>query len=160
MTPQTVGDEHWALVWFALPCYSLLRTHMYWFTLHCIAEFNLWWLHREKLAKELLTRFPHSLGLVGEPCGSFWIELICECWLLNGLDCHCWFMLVFCYRTGLLISEQQRLESPQWTISKYAHFPHLLKTFLSYYFWWWARWEVEHLSKLVVKNICLHPYSP
>ena len=34
MTPQTVGDEHWALVWFALPHYFLLTTCMHWFALY------------------------------------------------------------------------------------------------------------------------------
>lgn len=41
MTPQTAGDEHWALVWFALPQYSSLTTHMYWFTLHSVVKLNL-----------------------------------------------------------------------------------------------------------------------
>ena len=42
MTPQTVGDEHWELVWFALSPYSLTNTCMYWFLLHSIVELNLW----------------------------------------------------------------------------------------------------------------------
>ena len=39
MTPQTMGAQ--ALVRFALPHYSLLMIHMYWFTLHCDAEIPL-----------------------------------------------------------------------------------------------------------------------
>jgi hypothetical protein len=33
---QTVGDVYWPFVWFALPHYLSLKTHMYWFTLHNI----------------------------------------------------------------------------------------------------------------------------
>jgi hypothetical protein len=42
MTPQTVGDEHWALVWLAPPYYSLLKPGMYQFALHSVVELNLW----------------------------------------------------------------------------------------------------------------------
>jgi hypothetical protein len=31
---------------------SLLRTHMYWSTLHCVVELHLLGLHREKLIKQ------------------------------------------------------------------------------------------------------------
>jgi hypothetical protein len=41
MTPQIVGDRHRDLVWFVLPPYSLLRTHMYWLALHSVVELNL-----------------------------------------------------------------------------------------------------------------------
>jgi hypothetical protein len=40
--PHTVGDEHLALVWFALPHYSLSKMCKYCFTLHSIVELNLW----------------------------------------------------------------------------------------------------------------------
>ena len=40
MTPQTVGDKHWALVWFV--SLSSLTTHLYWFALHSFVELNLW----------------------------------------------------------------------------------------------------------------------
>jgi hypothetical protein len=58
MTPQTVGDKHWALIWFALPHYSLLTTHVYWFALHSIVELNLWYhCHWEELTQELFMQF-------------------------------------------------------------------------------------------------------
>jgi hypothetical protein len=34
MTPQSVADQHWALDWFALPCYSSKKTRILWFTVH------------------------------------------------------------------------------------------------------------------------------
>jgi hypothetical protein len=65
MTPQTAGMG--ALVWFALPRYSLLRTYMYWFTLHSIVELCMWQCpHWEKLAQELLVRF------LTNHCGLKW----------------------------------------------------------------------------------------
>ena len=41
MTPQTVRDEHWASVWCALACHSLLMISMYWFALHSVVALNL-----------------------------------------------------------------------------------------------------------------------
>jgi hypothetical protein len=48
MIPQTVTDEHWSLVWFALPPYSLLTTHTYWFALHNVGELSLWYADVER----------------------------------------------------------------------------------------------------------------
>ena len=36
---------------------SLLMTHMYWSTLHCVVELHLLGLHREKCTKKLLEQF-------------------------------------------------------------------------------------------------------
>lgn len=55
MTPQNVGAQ--ALVWFALPRYPWLTTPLGWFALHCVPELQLWCVHREKLAQELLMRY-------------------------------------------------------------------------------------------------------
>jgi hypothetical protein len=38
ITPQTVGEEHWALVWFAGPHYSSPTIYMIWFALHSVIE--------------------------------------------------------------------------------------------------------------------------
>lgn len=59
VTPQTVGTR--ALLWFVPPCYSLLTTCMYWFTLHHAAH-HLWWCHRAKLTKEHHMRFLQLLA--------------------------------------------------------------------------------------------------
>jgi hypothetical protein len=48
-TPQTQGEG--ALVCFAPPPYSLRMAHMYWFTLHCVAELSSWWLCANELLK-------------------------------------------------------------------------------------------------------------
>ena len=113
LTPQTVGDEHWALVWFASPCYSSQKTHMYRFTLPSDVELNLWELrHWEKLAQELLVRFLWQLLIprpdlspVGKPGSFFMIKLqlpgVC---LLKGLACSCWFVCGVCLPRGLICS--------------------------------------------------------
>ena len=36
---------------------SLLMTHMYWSTLHCVVELHLLGLHKEKCSKTLLEQF-------------------------------------------------------------------------------------------------------
>jgi hypothetical protein len=43
---------------------SLLRTHMYWSTSHCVVELHLLELHRKKLTKELLVVFGSFLLLL------------------------------------------------------------------------------------------------
>lgn len=79
MTPQRVGAPGW--VHLALPCLSLLKTTIYCFTLHFIAELSLWSLNR-RLTKELLVRFQRLLavsldfGPIGEPQRFFWIEVL------------------------------------------------------------------------------------
>ena len=40
--PTVSGRLALSLVWFVLSSYSSLTTHIYWFALHSIAEFNLW----------------------------------------------------------------------------------------------------------------------
>lgn len=86
MTQQTVGDKHWVLAWFAPPWYSSLKAHTYWFTLHCVVELCLWWCHREKLAEELLMRFPQLLAAAAD------LGWLASLTVSYGLNCSCWFV--------------------------------------------------------------------
>ena len=100
MTPQTVG-KHWALVWFAPPRYSLLKTGyigspgigLLSSTCGNVAiERNLPENCTWGSCGSLALMWP-CLRLVGKPDGFFGIKLqlpgIC---LLKGLDCSCWFV--------------------------------------------------------------------
>ena len=124
MTLQTVGDEHWALVWF-VPShifFFLLLTCMYWFTLHSIVnsicddaviEKNeycspgscssllpqaSWW---DWLFLQDWTTAAVSCLLFA--CWKDWTEAVVpDVCLPRGLDCHCWVTFGVCYGTKLL----------------------------------------------------------
>lgn len=91
MTPQTVGDEHLALVWFAPSRYSLLTTCTYWSALHS----DCW----SQLVVVLPLRETHpktacELHVAACMPGSFFsTELqLPGVYMLKRLDCSCWFM--------------------------------------------------------------------
>jgi hypothetical protein len=143
VTPQTVGDKHWALVWFALP----LMTFMYWFVLYTFVELNLWKLcHWEKLAQELLMRFLQELAaFVASPqaCWRAWQ-------LLQNWTSPCWkdwtvaagsYLVFACledrsaaagsymvFAMGWTAAKED-WACPQRTIAEQVHFPHVLITF-------------------------------
>jgi hypothetical protein len=129
MTPQTLGDKHWALVWFAPPHYSSITTHRH----TCIGLPYIALLsstcdntyHGEKLGKNCMWGSWGSLSFlwpclrqVGKPGSFFRIELQlpgvcllkglgCSCWfvpgvcLLKALDCSCWFVPGVCLLKAL-----------------------------------------------------------
>jgi hypothetical protein len=142
MTPLTVGAR--ALVCFTLPCYTLLTTQMYGFTLYCTDELCLWWCHRENLVRELLLRFLRPF--VASTALSQLVSLAVS----SGLNCSCWFMYGDCqvdwtaaadlylvFATGLncWYPDNENWTHPPRTISKQIHFPCVVITFLFYYLW-------------------------
>jgi hypothetical protein len=94
MTPQ--AGRAWELICFALPHYSLLMTHMYWYTLYRIAKLCLWWCYREKHAKELLVRFLWILLTLTTVSG--WLASLAISSGLNALAGSC---MVFAERSEL-----------------------------------------------------------
>jgi hypothetical protein len=131
--PTDSGKE--SMVCLAPPCWSLLTTGMYWFALYCIAELCLWWLHREKLAKELLVRFLQLLAC-SVNLGDWWASPFLLDWTALADSCE--------VSASGLNWEQWRLESPQRTISKQVHFLCILITFLSTTSGgWWVRGKVK-----------------
>jgi hypothetical protein len=137
VTPQTVGDEHQALVCLASPRCSSPRTHMYWFALHSLVE-------HQRTAHEVpvaagFSFFEIELQLL-VPVWCLPVRgLHCHCWFLcaaclpRGLLCSCWFISGVCYRTELL--PEIKLASKELLL-KQVHFPHILITFLFHYLWW------------------------
>ena len=123
LTPQTVGDEHWALVWFSLLCISLLKTHMHYspYIVLLSSTHDNAAIERNSPKNCLWDSCGHLsiLQLVVETGGSFRIELQwpgicllrvlnCSSWFVPGvclpreLVCSCWIIFVVCYRTELL----------------------------------------------------------
>jgi hypothetical protein len=86
MTQQAMGAR--ALLCFAPPLYSSLTTHV--FVLRCVAEFHLWWCHRGKRIKELLTKFLQVLAASTDPG---WLVSL---GVSSGLNCLCWFVCGAC----------------------------------------------------------------
>ena len=91
MTLQTVGDEHWTLVWFSLPCYPSLTTDICWFTLHICA----YWTQlvvmstlREtcpRTAHEILCPSTRKDGFFSSWClfaDRTWLQLLVHAWCL------------------------------------------------------------------------------
>ena len=90
--PQTVWDEHWALVWFVLPCYSSLMICMYWFTFHSIVELNFWKLPtlretRPRTAHE----FPAAVATSAALPQANWQAW----WFLQDWSKASWYQLAF-----------------------------------------------------------------
>jgi hypothetical protein len=119
MTPQTVGGEHWALVWFASTCYSsLLHWVLFCRTPSCIllrfacgsttiernSPKNSWWDSHSFL----LLQWPQASGwALGFPRDgmNYSCLFMCGICLVRGLDCICWFAFGVCYGTELLIKK-------------------------------------------------------
>jgi hypothetical protein len=113
MTPKTVEEKHWALVWFALPCYSLLKTLRYWFVLHSYLAQLIVTLPLRDLTQELLIRFLWQLvsselsySCLVSACWKDWtvaagLCLVSAC-LEDWLVCSCWIIFSVCYETELL----------------------------------------------------------
>jgi hypothetical protein len=149
MTSQTVGDKHWALVWFAPPHYSSLKARVYWFALHNVVERNLPKNFLWSSCGSLLILWPR-LRQVGEPGGFFRVELqlpgVC---LMKGLDCSCWFMPGVCLPRGLVCAAKlclmfanglnccpRSLSSLPKNYCWTGPLPHILITFLFYFLCW------------------------
>ena len=126
------------MVWFAPLCYSLLKTHMYWFTLHGVVSSTVITLPVRETHPRSAQEVPGSFIRI-EP------QLPSVC-LLNGLDCSClvstclegWSAaakLYLVFATGLNYC-QRRSTRPQRTIAEQDRFPHILTTFLFYYLCW------------------------
>ena len=142
-------------------------TCVYWFILHCIAELCLWWLHREKLAKELLVRFLWLLA-----ASTDWGSNLCRLARLmvsSELNFPLWFLCSICwvdqtaaagscvvFASGLDWG-QWRLQSPQRTISKKLHFPCVLPLTSG---GWWTRGKVELLVKSTLWKIYAYSIMP
>lgn len=77
----------------SLACSSVLMTSTYWFTLHRVAEFHLWWLHKKKLTKELLVRFLWLLSTSVEAADWQALTLLLD-WTALPLLIHIWCLLV------------------------------------------------------------------
>jgi hypothetical protein len=94
----TVGDRHWALVWFAPPRCSLLTTHMYWFVLYCV-ELKLWQrCHREKFVQGVLVKFLWQFAISAALSWAGWrVSRFLQDWItVAGL-----YLMSACKRTGL-----------------------------------------------------------
>jgi hypothetical protein len=115
-TPQTVRGYSCV----AMPCNAFLVLT----GLRCSS------LHRKNCAKEHLKVFWLILAISADSC---WFRGA----LLFLLDCAttCWFMFGVCYWTGLLLSWQQRVESPHGITYKHLHNLLFLLTFFLPYSW-------------------------
>ena len=165
MTPQTVGDEHRALAWFAPPRYCLLTTHMYWFALHWFMLLSSTCNNTafERTCRRTACEVPVAACCFSGLTWGHWWESNCSFRtelqlpgvvpgvdLLKRLVCSCRFLYAVCLPRGLVCScwvvfgvcygtelLPKKIEIiHQRTIAEQVHFPHILITFLFYYLCW------------------------
>ena len=137
----------------SLLCSSLLffaTTAMYWFTLHCIAELRLWWLHRENFStKELLRRLLRILATskASGQLASFAVSsgLTCSCWFVCGVCREDWtatadLYLVFATGLNCWYPDNKNWICSQRTISKQVYLINtsiIKSNYLQVGWWWW-----------------------
>ena len=164
MTPQTVEDEHWALVWFAPPHYSSLKTCMVHLTQSYWAQLVVMLPLRET-CQELLMKFLRQLAAsVASPHADCWVWWFLQDWTTAAGLCLVFAWCLPAKRTGRSVAASshivsaylkdwsaasesylvfaiglecfQRRAYPQGTIAVQVHFPCILITFLIHNFCW------------------------